>query len=166
MLTDAVKIALGRMGRETVRKSKRNLAVRKRRKTASGRFVTSQIDSSGKLSASIKHKVSRGKLSFEMLYYGLYVDEGRKPGKYAPVDVIRGWVKNKPVKLRDKLGRFIKISEKNINSVAFLINRGIHDNGILPTRFFSKPLEAEYRAMQKRLDEDFEKEIDTYFNVD
>jgi len=164
MLTDAVRIALGRMGREVVRKAKRNLSTRKRRKVASGRYITSQIDSSGVLSKSLDYKSARGKLTFSMAQYGLYVDEGRKKGKYAPPKAIEDWIKKKPIRLRDKKGRFMQQTPKAMKSLAFLINRGIHDNGILPTRFFSKPLEAEIRALDKRLPEALYKDLDTYFN--
>ena len=165
MLTDAVRIALGRMGREVVRKSKRNLSTKKRRKVASGKFVTSKIDNSGELSRSIEYKTSRGNLTFEMAEYGKYVDEGREPGSYAPPQVIEKWIKKKPIRLRDKGGRFMKQTPQAMKALAFLINRGIHDNGILPTRFFSKPFEAELRAMGKRVPEAINKELDKYFKA-
>ena len=165
MLTDAVRIQLGRMGRETIRKAQKNLSTRRRRKVASGRFVTSQIDNSGRLSKSMKYKSARGKLTFEMAEYGLYVDEGRKPGKYAPPKAIEEWIKSKPIRLRDlKSGKFMKQTKKAMQSLAFLINRGIHDNGILPTKFFTKALNSEIKRLEKTLPEALEKEIDTYFN--
>ncbi len=163
MLTDAVNIALGRMGREVVRKSKRNLLVKKLRRTASGKRVTSKIDNTGELVRSLKYKVSRGTLKFEMAEYGEWVDEGRKPGKYAPPQVIEKWVKRKPVRLRDKQGRFMKQTPKAMKSLAFLINRGIHDYGIRPTKFFSKPFNFEFNKMGKRVPEAIDRNIKTIF---
>lgn len=164
MLSDAVNIALGRMGREVVRKSKRNLSTKKRRRVASGKQVTSKIDNTGELSGSMKYKLSRGTLTFEMVDYGEYVDEGRKPGKYAPPQVIEEWVKSKPVRLRDKKGRFMRQTPKAMQSLAFLINRGIHDYGIRPTKFFSKPFNFEYNKMGKRIPEAIDRNIKTLFN--
>jgi hypothetical protein len=66
--------------------------------------------------------------------------------------------------LRDKKGRFAKQTPTAMKSLSFLINRGIHDNGILPTKFFTKPFEAEWRAMQKRVPEAIERELNVFFN--
>lgn len=165
MLTDAIRIALGRMGRETIRKAQRNLSSRKSRKVASGRTITSKIDNSGKLSASLKYEQRAGKLTFQMAEYGLYVDEGRKPGKYVPPKVIEEWIKSKPIRLRDlKTGRFMQQTPQAMKSLAFLINRGIHDNGILPTKFFSKPLEQEIKRLDNTMPEALYKDIETSFN--
>lgn len=46
---------------------------------------------------------------------------GRKPGTYAPVDVIKKWIDDKGIVAND-------ISK---DSLAFLINRKIHDKGII-----------------------------------
>ena len=95
-------LAYNQFGKNVVAKSKQNLARKKTRITKSGRRLTSRIDSSGDLSKSIRFGTQTGIAFFEMLQYGLYVDEGRKPGKYAPVDAIRKWVMNKPIAPNDR----------------------------------------------------------------
>ena len=157
-------LAFNQLGKNVVFKSKRNLAKKRRRKMGSGRFVTSRIDSTGKLSSSVKFVSSGVNSYFEMLEYGLYVDEGRKPGKYAPVKSIQKWVKEKPVAPRDARGRFMKRTPATMKSLAFLLNRAIFKYGIEPTRFFSDPLEEETQLLLKKLPETVEADINVFFN--
>ena len=79
--------------------------------------MTSKINNSGRLSKSLKSSVQRQKLVIEMAEYGLYVDEGRRPGKFPPVDKIKEWIKSKPIKPRDKNGRFMAIRPSTIGLV-------------------------------------------------
>ena len=46
-------------------------------------------------------------------------------GKNIARGVVRGWIANKPLKLRNAKGKFIQKNEKNIKSAAFLIGRAI-----------------------------------------
>ena len=48
------------------------------------------------------------------------------------------WIKNKPIKGRDKKGRFI-----SNESLGFLIQRAIYQRGLTRTQFFSKPFTQE-----------------------
>ena len=57
------------------------------------------------------------------LDYGQYVNDGRKPGKFPPVDALRKWVEE----------RGLASEEKEVNAIAFLIGRAIRDQGS-PTR--------------------------------
>jgi hypothetical protein len=86
--------------------------------------------------------------------YWQFVDEGVKgvggfkgsgrargqgsPFKYSskmpPRKPLMQWIKNKPLKGRDKKGRFI-----TRESFAFLIQRSIFQRGLERTQFFSKP---------------------------
>jgi hypothetical protein len=157
-------LAFNQLGKNVVFKSKKNLAKKRRRKMGSGRFVTSKIDNTGRLSSSIKFKSSGEDSYFEMNEYGLYVDEGRKPGKYAPVKPIQSWVKSKPVLPRDERGRFMKRTPSAMKSLAFLINRGIFKYGIEPTNFFSDPLKEEEKLLFKKLPDMIEADLQVFFN--
>ena len=156
-------LAYNQFGKNVVAKSKQNLARKKTRITKSGRRLTSRIDSSGDLSKSIRFGTQTGIAFFEMLQYGLYVDEGRKPGKYAPVDAIRKWVMNKPIAPRDERGRFKKRTPANMRSLAFLLNRAFYKHGIDPTYFFTEPFEQELKLLIRKLPDAIVEDIETYF---
>ena len=90
--------------------------------------------------------------------YWAFVDEGvRGAGGYKGSGKMRGqvspfkfgskmpprrplinWIKNKPIKGRDKKGRFI-----SNESLGFLIQRAIYQRGLTRTQFFSKPFTQE-----------------------
>lgn len=87
--------------------------------------------------------------------YWKFVEEGRKPGKFPPIDKILQWTVEKGLTLnplsnrRKKLIRGLKhkklkkavkqiSKEKLRKSLAFLIGRNIAAKGIAPTHFASK----------------------------
>ena len=90
--------------------------------------------------------------------YWAFVDEGvRGAGGYKGSGKMRGqgspfkfgskmhprrplinWIKNKPIKGRDKKGRFI-----SNESLGYLIQRAIYQRGLTRTQFFSKPFTQE-----------------------
>lgn len=66
--------------------------------------------------------------------YWRYVEYGRKPGKFPPVDKIREWIRIKPVlPTADSKGRL-----PSENTLAFLIARKIATKGIPATHSMSK----------------------------
>ncbi len=157
-------LALNQMGKNVVREARKNLAEKTTKQTQSGRRLTSRIDNTGNLSRSIKASAEKDKLIIQMVEYGLYIDEGRKAGKYAPVTNIKQWIKTKKIKPRDKNGRFMEKSVTNMNNLAFLLNRAIFKFGIKPTHFFTDPLEAEFKKLDKKIPQAIEEDINTFFN--
>lgn len=70
--------------------------------------------------------------------YLKWVDEGRRPGKFPPVDKIRQWIRVKPVMpYPDKHGRL-----PSENSLAYLIGRSIAENGIEPTHIIDETVDS------------------------
>jgi hypothetical protein len=60
-------------------------------------------------------------LSFRKIPKG----KGRRPGRFAPVDMIRQWVASKRIQFRDlRTGRFL-----DRNKTAYLVNKGLKDRG-------------------------------------
>ena len=108
-------------------------------------------------------------LSFDLGKYGEFQDKGvsGKKKKYntpfsykskmPPSKVFEKWIKNKGIKGRDKKGRFI-----TTKSLKFLIARGIFNNGIKPSLFFTKPFENEYKKLSGDLVEAFGLDIDEF----
>jgi hypothetical protein len=57
--------------------------------------------------------------------------------------VVEKWIKNKPLRLRGKDGKFMEKTKANIKSAAFVIGRAIAQRGLERTQFFSKPFTKE-----------------------
>lgn len=94
----------------------------------------------GKLMDTMKAVVNKSELTFELESYARYVDKGRRPGKYAPVKAIKDWCKVKGID----------------QSLAYVINRSIYENGIKPSLFFTNAFDA----YAENLDEVLDKYID------
>ncbi len=102
----------------------------------------SKSNATGRLSKSLDKDISVTQsditISLSMEDYGIYVDQGRKPGKYAPPPKLKAWSGVKGIQFRDfKTGRFIKKS-----AGLFMVNRKIKHFGIEKTEFYTKPLNA------------------------
>ncbi len=103
-------------------------------------------------------------LEFDMLDYGVYVDEGRKPGKFPPINAIMKWVKVK------KIGNFFygkgskKKKELDQKQIAFVIARSIAKNGIPPTRFYTLSTTRRVDKFEADFQKALEKDVETYFN--
>ncbi len=136
---------------------------------------------SGKLRKSLKFKlVMKGKsmrvefgspLKYAtFLHFGVNGTNKNRNSPYSyrskqpPVSAVLKWMKVKPVRLRDKNGRFIsqqpraitrgKNKGKMVNpikSAAFLIARSIKRNGIAGLRYYEKAYTAVYPKYKKRL---------------
>jgi hypothetical protein len=59
--------------------------------------------------------------------YAYWLINGRQPGKWANINAIKEWIYNKKsFRIRDyKTGQFLPKTEKNVDSVAFVIARSI-----------------------------------------
>ncbi len=114
-----------------------------------------KIDSTGKLKRSLGYKLKTHRNSFllNMLAedYWKYVNYGRKPGSFPPVNKIKQWIKQKPVRLRNSKGSYISTTEQGINQLAYLIGRKIKRKGIAPTNFLTEPFEDEFRKLPDEL---------------
>lgn len=139
----------------------------------------SNLTRMGKNSSGALHKGLKGEvtvfrtgnfaLEFDLGKYGEFQDKGvsGKKKKYntpfsykskmPPSKVFEQWVKRKGIKGRDKKGRFI-----TTKSLTFLIARGIFNNGIKPSLFFTKPFENEYKKLSNDLVEAFGLDIDEF----
>ena len=94
--------------------------------------------------------------------YWRYVEYGRKPGKFPPIDKIRQWTKVKPVLPRP--GKNGKLPTEN--QLAFLIARKIAKKGIPATHSLSKTVNSFNLRSQimKELERQVVKEIKNKYN--
>lgn len=118
------------------------------------------------LQKSLTYTIRDGKVSFgSPLPYAAFIHWGvngtnknrNAPFSYRqkqpPTDAIRKWMKVKPVRLRDKDGRFVKATESRLQSAAFLIARSIKRNGIPGLRYYEVALETVVPQYNKKLGE-------------
>ena len=136
-------------------------------------------DDTGKLSKSLKFKITQDKEGYEIKFlaskYAAFVNKGvsgtkgtrtyidadgkrkRSPFKFKkqpPSSVIEGWVKRKGIKGRDKKGRFI-----TRKSLSFLIARSIKKKGIPAASFYTQPLSYSYKLFKKEMVKHFKADV-------
>jgi len=118
------------------------------------------------LQKSLEYKISGGRVSFgsplpyaAFIHWGVNGTQKNRQAPYSfrqkqpPTDAIRKWMKVKPVRVRDKDGRFVKATESRLQSAAFLIARSIKRNGIEGLRYYEAALEAQVPKFQTKLGE-------------
>lgn len=127
------------------------------------------INASYKLLNSVKTTVKRGDDEFIVTInledYWYYVENGRGPGKFPPIDKILEWIRIKPViPYSDSRGRL-----PTEEQLAFLISRKIAEQGTEGRKVLYETVEELNNyylpLLQQALDRDFarfESEIDTY----
>lgn len=122
-------------------------------------------NASGDLAKSIKGNVKvNGKwveISVSMEDYWKYVEYGRKPGKFPPIDAIKMWIDVKPI-----LPRAINGKLPTKPQLAFLIARKIAQKGIKPKPFLYntmdkfKLVENLYDVVAEELQKQIQNELD------
>ena len=87
--------------------------------------------------------------SLSLAPYWKYVENGRKAGKFPPIDNILDWVKAKPQLVRpNRLDR----KELAPKQLAFLVARKIATKGIQPGNQLSEAIDIVYTRWKDRID--------------
>lgn len=74
--------------------------------------------------------------------YADVIEQGRRPNrKKPPTEPIMEWLKIKKIALRNEKGQFIKRTESNYKSVAYVIARSIGKKGIPGIHYFKEAFE-------------------------
>ena len=130
-------------------------------------LTRSKKNSSKKLYDSLEYRINRYKNSIDLLFnmeeYGFFQDLGvsGKKNKYntpysyrskmPPPKAFSQWVIRKGLKgVRDKEGKFIPRK-----SLQYLIARGVFNNGIKPSFFFTKPFQRAFKYLPNELRDAF-----------
>lgn len=71
--------------------------------------------------------------------------------KFINIGAVKKYIKQKPVRLRNKDGAFIKMTDKNIDSAAFAMSRAIAEKGIAPVPYFRLSLERELKKNESKI---------------
>ena len=87
-----------------------------------------------------------------------YVENGRRPGKFPPIDNILEWVKVKP-----QLARPNRLDRKEISpkQLAFLVARKIATSGIQPGNQLEEAMDIVYARWKDRIDAAITADIET-----
>lgn len=171
-------------GSNVIRKSKIALGAtrdRTRRRstwTKDGQLKSSQkvkykgkISSSGNLKDSLEYTIKKTQNSISILFkmndYGIYIDQGRKPGNVKR-GVIAKYTKTKPLRVREmkdgKLGGFAKNTKSNRDGMNFMISRKIKHFGIEKTEFFTENFDEFFKVLPKEIQNALVKDILVDFN--
>ena len=88
-----------------------------------------------------------------------YVENGRRPGKFPPIDNILDWVKAKP-----QLARPNRLDRKEISpkQLAFLVARKIATKGIQPGNQLEEAMDIVYARWKDRIDAAITADIEDY----
>ena len=131
------KKVLTAYGESTV-SSMRNILISKG-KSASGQLVRS-------ISYRLTYLGEDLALEFDMLDYGIFVDQGRKPGKMPPISSIRPWLSIKGIDQK----------------FAFPIAKKIGKKGIPATPFFGSTITSTQEILAEELADAFALDIVNY----
>lgn len=105
----------------------------------------------------VQHDGRNFEVSLNLEDYWKYIENGRKPGSFPPVDAIRRWIQVKPiVPRRDDKGRL-----PTTNQLAYLIGRKIATEGIEPTPVMKDALTRLNAEMEQAIDKAIESDIDS-----
>ena len=130
--------------------------------TYKGLLIRDDKKASGNLIRSVKplpaaEEESRITGSMELASYWKYIEFGRRPGKWPPMEKILRWIIEKPVIPRpDKKGRVP--TEKQLS---FLISRKIGLEGIKPGNQLEEAVRMVWPSAETTLSEAISKDLDT-----
>lgn len=186
------KAALNAELRGVVKTAQKNLAGGITRRGNDGSARRGKIDTTGKLSASIKALPVRQKGNtftggITMADYGDFVDQGvsgtqlstPKPSPFsfkkegpgmAMTESIMEWMKKKNIRVRDERGRYAKggFDSYQFKGLAYVIARSIKRKGTPQTYFITTPFrtmtETLPNVLREALTKDFDEFLKTQFN--
>ena len=125
------------------------------------RLVADDKKATGQLINSISTEIKVGSDTFEVVLnvvdYFKYVENGRKPGKFPPVDKILSWIRVKPVIPRPINGKL-----PTEQQLAFLIGRKIATEGIEAGHQLKDTVEAINAEYIPRLEQALQEDFDAY----
>ena len=118
---------------------------------------------SGDLLNNIEYEVTRGDFTYtiyvKMKDYWYFVENGRKAGKWPPIDNILNWIKIKPVLPRPNAEGKLPTPQQ----LAFLIARKIGEEGTEGTQDLRKATDTIWDTFEDRLYEAIDEDVDAAY---
>ena len=107
-------------------------------------------------------------IDFHAPDYWKYVDGGRKPGKFPPVNSLISWIRKRNITPRalPSSKTSVPSTPPTINQLAFLIGRKISREGIKGNRFYELTVEEFKKEFTQKIEdaitEDIENQLDEF----
>ena len=118
---------------------------------------------SGDLLNNIEYEITRGDFTYtiyvKMKDYWYYVENGRKAGKWPPIQNILDWIKIKPVLPRPNAEGKLPTPQQ----LAFLIARKIGEEGTEGTQDLRKATDTIWDTFEDKLYEAIDEDVDAAF---
>lgn len=118
---------------------------------------------SGDLLNNIEYEITRGDFTYtiyvKMKDYWCFVENGRKAGKWPPIDNILNWIKIKPVLPRPNAKGKLPTPQQ----LAFLIARKIGEEGTEGTHDLRKATDTIWDTFEDKLYEAIDEDVDAAF---
>lgn len=118
---------------------------------------------SGDLLNNIEYEITRGDFTYtiyvKMRDYWYFVENGRKAGKWPPIDNILNWIRVKPVLPRPNAKGKLPTPQQ----LAFLIARKIGEEGTEGTQDLRKATDTIWDTFEDRLYEAIDEDVDAAF---
>lgn len=118
---------------------------------------------SGDLLNNIEYEITRGDFTYtiyvKMKDYWYFVENGRKAGKWPPIQNILDWIKIKPVLPRPNAEGKLPTPQQ----LAFLIARKIGEEGTQGTQDLRKATDTIWDTFEDRLYEAIDEDVDAAF---
>lgn len=118
---------------------------------------------SGDLLNNIEYEITRGDFTYtiyvKMKDYWYFVENGRKAGKWPPIQNILDWIKIKPVLPRPNAEGKLPTPQQ----LAFLIARKIGEEGTEGTQDLRKATDTIWDTFEDRLYEAIDEDVDAAF---
>lgn len=123
-------------------------------------------NASGNLTNSIVFHVDVTETHYEVTVeledYWYYVENGRKSGKFPPLDKIKEWIEIKPVLPHVMTLKNGKTVLPTVDQLAYLIGRKIANEGTQGTGFFSEAKEDAIKRFELAIEYAIREDLDEY----
>lgn len=122
------------------------------------------VDASGLLGNTLNYIISDNEGSYELSLdiqdYWKYVEEGRRPGRFPPLNEIKQWIKIKPVLPNGYGGRL-----PSTDQLSYLIGRKIATKGTRGRYIYKATIEelGVFEAFEEAISKDLSLQVDDIF---
>ena len=98
------------------------------------------------------------KVSISLADYWQYLENGRGPGKFPPVDKIKEWIEVKPVNITPLSNG----KTPSVEQLSFLISRKIANEGTEGKPFFEPAKEQTIREFEDKINQAIEEDVSNF----
>ena len=122
------------------------------------------VDATGQLGNTLNYIITNNEgvyeLSLDIQDYWKYVEEGRRPGRFPPINEIKKWIRIKPV-----LPTIYKGKLPSADQLTYLIGRKIANKGTRGKYIYKATIDdlGVFEAFNEAIEKDLQSKIDDVF---